>query len=140
MEHLAILSKKGKFLDKILSGKKKIESRWYKSKKAPFGLISKGEIVYLKESGEFVSAKAEVEKVLTFTELNEEKIRYIIQKYGKLICITDSSFEQEKNKRYCILIFLKNAQKIKPFKINKKGYGNMTAWITIESINKIKIS
>ncbi|MCC7552045.1 ASCH domain-containing protein [Candidatus Micrarchaeota archaeon] len=138
MEHLAILSKKGKFLDKILSGEKQIESRWYKFKRPPFGSISKGDIIYFKESGEPVSAKANVEKVLTFAELNEKKIKEIIKKYGKKICIDLSYLNQLKSKKYCILIFLKKPKKIKSFEIDKTGYGNMTAWISIENINKIK--
>ncbi len=43
-----------------------------------------------------------------------------------------------KDKKYCILIFLKNPQKIEPFTINKKGYNNMAAWITIKDIQEIK--
>ena len=87
MEHLAILSKKGKFLNKILSGEKLIESRWYKFKRPPFGLISKGDIIYFKDSGKPVSAKAEVEKVITYKELNEEKIKQIIINGIKYISI-----------------------------------------------------
>jgi hypothetical protein len=138
MEHLAFLSKKGKFLDKILSGEKTIESRWYKFKRAPFGNISKGEIIYFKESGEPVSAKAEVEKVITYTELNKEKIKEIIKKYGEGICINSSYLDELKTKNYCILIFLKNVKKTKPFEIDKTGYGNMTAWITVDKIKKLK--
>lgn len=48
---------------KILSGKKKIESRWYKSKCSPWGKIGKGDVVCFKDSGEPISIKTEVEKV-----------------------------------------------------------------------------
>ena len=75
MEHIAILSKKRKILDKIISGEKIIESRWYKFKKTPFEVISAGETVYFKESGEPVSAKAKVQKALFFKDLNLEKIK-----------------------------------------------------------------
>jgi len=49
-----------------------------------------------------------------------------------------SFFELFKDKKYCILIFLKNPVIIKPFKINKKGYGSMSAWICINKIDDIK--
>ena len=74
MDHLAILSKEGKFLDKILSGEKSIESRWYKFKKTPYETIAAGDVIYFKESGESVTAKSQVSGVLFFDQLNEEKI------------------------------------------------------------------
>jgi len=138
MEHLAILSKKRKLLDKIISGEKKIESRWYKFKRPPYGLIRKGDIIYFKESGEPVSAKARVSKVITYENLNKELIREIIRKYGKLIGIDMSFMEQVIEKRYSILVFLDNVQKISPFEINKKGYGLMSAWITVNDINQLR--
>lgn len=71
MEHLAIMKKSWKLTEKILSGEKKIESRWYKSKRVPFGRISAGETVYFKDGGEPVTIKAEVEKVLQFSEFDK---------------------------------------------------------------------
>jgi len=44
-----------------------------------------------------------------------------------------------KNKKYCILIYLKNPEKVEPFEINKAGFGAMSAWITIPSVDSIKI-
>ena len=62
MDHVAIMKKSWKLTEKILSGEKKIESRWYKSKYPPWGKIKKGDIIYFKDSGEPVSIKAKVEK------------------------------------------------------------------------------
>ena len=139
MEHLAILSKKRKLLAKILSGNKTIESRWYKSKRTPYKNIQDGEIIYFKESGEKVSVRAIVEKALFFDDLNEDKIREILQEYGKRIGVDNSHVKDLIDKKYCTLIFLKDVKEINPFKINKKGYGLMSAWISIDDINKLKI-
>lgn len=138
MEHLAILSKKRKLLSKILSGEKKIESRWYKFKRPPFGSIFKGDVIYFKESGEPVSVKAKVEKIQTYDNLNPPLINKIIAEYGTLIGINSSFIQEVKDKRFCILIYLNSVQKIEPFEINKKGYGLMNAWISIEDINKLR--
>ena len=143
MEHLAIMRKSWGLTKKILSGEKKIESRWYKSKYPPWGKIRSGEIVYFKDSGEPVSIKAEVKKVLQFSDLTHDKIQKILNEYGKEDGITIEEipkfFEVFKDKRYCMLIFLKNPQKIEPFKVDKKGFGIMSAWIAIDSIEKIKV-
>ena len=138
MEHLAILSKKFNLLNRILSGEKTIESRWYKFKKAPFKLIKVDENIYFKETGSPVNVKAKVKDTLFFENLTPEKIKEIFLKYQKQIGTDISYLEQIKDKKFCSLIFLKEVKKIGPFEINKKGYGNMTAWITIDDINKLK--
>lgn len=143
MEHLAIMRKSWKLTDKILSGQKKIESRWYSVKYNPWGKIKKGEKVYFKDSGEMVRIKTEVEKVMQFSDLNPQKVKGILDRYGRDDGIEQEKinefFERFKNKKYCILVFLKNPKEIKPFKINKAGFGLMSAWIVVNNISKIKI-
>ena len=138
MEHLAILSKKKKLLEKIISGSKTIESRWYKSKKAPFNTLSEGDLIYFKESGDKVIAKAVADKIIIFNELTPEKIKDIILEYGDRIGIDLSYAKEINDKKMCMLVFLKNVEKIEPFEINKSGFGIMSAWISVESIPKIK--
>ncbi|MBD3304391.1 ASCH domain-containing protein [Candidatus Woesearchaeota archaeon] len=133
MHHLAILKKEYKLLDLILKRKKTIESRWYQTRRTPYNNIKPGDTVFFKESGQPVSAKATVSKVLQFN-LKQTKAKDIVKKYGKHIGINYSK-KQEKN--YCILIFLKNPKSITPFNINKKGYGLMSAWITVNNIKEL---
>ena len=129
--------------DKILSGEKKIESRWYKTKYKPWDKIKAGETIYFKNSGEPVYIKSIVEQVIQFSDLNSKKVKEILNKYGKDDGIENSGIEKFykmfKDKQYCILIFLNRPEKIKPFLINKKGFGAMSSWIIIDNVNKIKI-
>jgi len=128
--------------DKILNGQKKIESRWYSVKCKPWDNIKKGEIVYFKDSGGPVRIKAVVNKVMQFADLTPKKVKEILDVYGRDDGITQAKipefFERFKNKKYCILIFLKNPQEIKSFEIDKTGFGVMSAWIAIDDIAKIK--
>ncbi|OGM89698.1 hypothetical protein A3J77_01720 [Candidatus Wolfebacteria bacterium RBG_13_41_7] len=142
MEHLAIMRKSWGLTDKILDGRKKIESRWYSVKYKPWDNIKEGETVYFKNSGESVRIKAEVSKVIQFTDLTPKKVKKILDRYGK-----DDGIEKEKilefykrfkDKKYCILIFLKNPTEIRLFDIDKTGFGAMSAWITVGNISKIK--
>jgi ASC-1-like (ASCH) protein len=143
MDHVAIMRKSWKLTQKILSGEKKIESRWYSNKSAPWDRIKAGESVYFKDSGEPVTIKASVERVLQFSELTPHAIKEILDKFGGVdgINISDMSkfYERFKHKRYCLLIFLRNAQKIKPFNVNKKGFGNMAAWLCVRDVDAIKL-
>ncbi len=170
MDHVAIMKKSWGLTEKILSGKKTIESRWYMARCAPWGRIKAGETVYFKNSGESVKIKAKVAKVLQFADLNPKKVKEILEKYGKddgisrglgkhsfvrreshktvptrplvsySVASLDSltAYQLFKNKKYCLLIFLKNPVKIKPFQIDKTGFGSMSAWITIKNISEIK--
>ena len=142
MQHLAIMRKSWGLTDKILNGKKKIESRWYSVKYKPWDSIKQGETVFFKDSGGPVRIKAEVSKVMQFADLTPKRVKEILDKYGK-----DDGIEKEKipeffkmfkNKKYCMLIFLKNPQGIEPFEIDKTGFGAMSAWITIDDISKIR--
>jgi len=143
MEHVAIMRKSWGLTPKILSGQKKIESRWYNIKYAPWDRIKPGEIVYFKDSGEPVTLRTEVEKVIQFSDLTREKVKEILRQYGKddglSIDAIPKFFEMFKDKRYCMLIFLKNPKKIEPFEIDKSGFGAMSAWISVDNINKIKL-
>jgi len=127
---------------KILSGQKKIESRWYKVKYSPWDRIKSGEIVYFKDSGKPVTIKTEVEKVIQFSDLTPEKVKEILYQYGQAdglgIDKIPEFFEMFKNKKYCMLIFLKNPLKIEPFEIDKSGFGAMSAWISVDDVNRIK--
>ncbi len=142
MEHLAIMRKSWGLTAKILAGKKKIESRWYSTKYPPFGRIKVGDFVYFKDSGDSVTIKAEVSKVKQFSDLTSDKVKALLDKYAELDGIEkheiEKYFEMFRNKKYCILVFLKNPVPVKPFKVNKKGYGMMSSWICVEKINDIK--
>lgn len=141
MDHVAILCPKIKMLEKILSGEKTIESRWYKNKIAPWNRIAKNDVVYFKDSSKLITAKAIVEKVMQFSELDIKKIKKIINQYYKQIGIDIKNVDYTNylNKNYCILVFIKNVKQIKPFNINKKGFGNACAWLCISDIDNIKI-
>ncbi len=142
MDHVAIMKKEWGFVEKILSGQKTIESRWYKNKYRPWDAIKKGDIVYFKNSGEPITAKAQVKKVLQFSGLNFDGVKKLLEEYKKGIGIEEkdtAKFERKfRDAHYCVLIFLENPKTIKPFLINKKGFGNMASWITVNNIHEIQ--
>ncbi len=127
---------------KILNGQKKIESRWYSVKYKPWDAIKKGETIYFKDSGESVRIKTEVNRFMQFTDLTPNRVKEILDEYGEDDGIGKEKipefFERFKDKKYCMLIFLKNPTEVDPFEIDKTGVGTMSAWITIDDISKIK--
>ena len=127
MDHIAIMNKSfGDLIAKILSGEKKIESRWSKNKIAPWGKIQSGDTVYFKNSGGPVIAIAEVEKIRQFEKKDFDKAR-------KLFSVSNV---WTKDKNYCVLMWLKNPRKIRPLKINKAGFGMGAAWLSDFKISR----
>lgn len=143
MQHIAIMKKEWGLTDKILSGKKTVESRWYKFKRPPWERVQAGDVVYFKDTAGPVRAKAEVAKVLQFANLTPQKTEEILRQYGQADLGAEEIMPQIRQyvqgKNYCLLVFLKNPRKVEPFNINKAGFGAMAAWLTIDDINKIKI-
>lgn len=137
------MKKSWKLLEKIVSGEKTIESRWYKQRCEAWGKVKKGDIVYFKNSGEPVSLVASVARVMQFADMQPRDVRRILQRYGGPDGIgsddMDSFFQWAKNKRYCVLVFLKKPKSIKPFRVNKTGFGSARAWLTVPDISAIRI-
>lgn len=143
MDHVAIMKKSIKMIPRIISGEKTIESRWFINKSKPFNNIFINDTIYFKTSGELINVKAKVLDVKQFENLDAVNVRELLDKYYRKIGIYDNEidnfYKNIKDKKYCVLIFLKDIERIKEFNINKKGFGSMSAWITIDDINNIKV-
>ena len=144
MDHVAIMKKSWALTEKILTGEKTAESRWFKAKRAPWDKISPKDTIYFKNSGESIVVKAKVTKVLQFDNLNPVKTEEILTSYGKSDLGISHIMPEIKRyvfgKNYCILVFFDNVEKIREFDVDKTGFGAMAAWITTYDINKIKKS
>ncbi len=142
MDHIAIMKKSWGLLPKIASGEKTIESRWYAMKCRPWGAIAAGDTVYFKDSGAPVRLAAEVRKVRHYADLTPADVKKILKTHGAADGIASRDipefYKRFKDKRYAMLIFLKKARPVRPFAIDKKGFGAMAAWISVPKIATIK--
>lgn len=129
LEHLAIMDKDT--INKILSGKKTIESRFSKNKITPYNKVNVGEIIYLKESGGNILATFEIDKVIFFDNLDCQKILAIKNKYNQFINASNDYFNYKSNCRYGTLIYIKSPKAIPPITIYKN---NRLAFLTVKSI------
>lgn len=142
--HIAIMRKSWGLTPKILTGEKTVESRWYKNRYKPWGQIEAGETVYFKDSGEPVTLKTTVGKVLQFDGLTSKKVKELLNKYAKSDGLgiekkeINKYFQMFKDKKYCLIVFLEEPQKIKPFNIDKTGFGAMASWLVVDNINRLK--
>ena len=142
MVHIAIMRKDWRLTQKLLDGRKTIESRWYKNRAAPWGKITAGDTIYFKDSGEPVTIRATVKRVMQVSNLTSKKVHELLHTYGLADGLIQSDipafYERFKDKRYCLLIFLRDIQPVSPFTIDKKGYGAMSAWLTVPEIGSVR--
>ena len=74
--------------------------------------------------------------------LTREVVCHILSTYGAAIGFTPASFSSNVQrlslKRYCILVFLEQVESVVPFTINKTGFGNANAWLSVPSVASLK--
>ncbi len=127
MEHIAILRQP--FFDMVLTGEKTIESRWSLNRIAPYKRVEVGDLIYLKDTGKCVTAKAVVKRV-KFYQLTPSLADEIKRKYGDKIGIDRfKNWRDYRYKHFCTLIWLGNVQTIPPKKVKRS---NGAGWIVVK--------
>jgi ASC-1-like (ASCH) protein len=124
--HLVIL--KSCYLNAILAGRKRIESRFIKTRCTPFGQVHPGDKLFLKESGGPVCATATVATVNNFENLTPEKINQLKQRYNRYVRAGEKYWQSKANCKFGLLVWLKDVQPIQPVRISKKDW---RGWVVL---------
>jgi|SRR3989344_4544565 len=129
MKHLAIF--KGQGAEKILSGEKTIESRFASRRIAPFGLITSGDLVYIKPSGGQIIGQFRVKKVIFYDGLEPGEIKEIRERYEKELAVDESFWTGKDKCKFGTLIFIGNSEKFitSPIKLKKK---DLRGWVVLD--------
>lgn len=73
--------------------------------------------------------------------LTPKRVQELLQLYGKDDGIektrVEEFYQKFKHKRYCVFVFLENPVSVRPFRIDKTGFGALSARITVKDILKI---
>ena len=124
--HLVILKKA--YLDAILEGRKKIESRFTRTRHHGFGRVGAGDKLFLKLSSGPVCATATVAAVKNFENLRQEQIVQLKQQYNQDICADDEYWCNKINCKFGFLVWLKDVKPIEPVRICKRDW---RAWVVL---------
>ena len=131
--HLAILAPG--WIELILSGDKTIESRFSKRRSAPFGKVSEGDVVFMKESGGRVKGAFRVGKVDTIEKLTYELRIAIDTCFREQIFGTPyftEHWDQWKASNHATLIHIAETLEFNtPFAIHKR---DPRAWVVYDHI------
>lgn len=124
--HLVVLKKP--YLEAILAGQKRIESRFSRIRRHPFGQVLAGDRLFLKVSSGPVCAAASVAAVRNFENLTPRQIVEIKQRFNHHIRGSDQYWRSKANCRFGLLVWLSNVKPIEPVRIHKKDW---RAWVVL---------
>ena len=122
-------------IEAILSGVKTVETRFSRNKIAPFGVVSVGDLVYMKPPGEDIVGQFRVKKVFYFEGLIEEDMNKIFADYGQQINVGDEEedgkyYREKRESLVGTLIFIADSERFitSPIKVRKK---DLRGWMVL---------
>ncbi|MHC4478442.1 MAG: ASCH domain-containing protein [Planctomycetota bacterium] len=124
--HLVILKKA--YLEAIIGGRKRIESRFSRVRRAYSGQVFPGDELFLKESSGPVCAVAKVEAVEYFEGLTPKRIAALKHRYNDDIGGSDEYWLNKADCRFGTLVWLKDVEPIEPVRIDKRDW---RAWVLL---------
>ena len=122
-------------IEAILNGTKTIESRLSLKKIPPFGIVSKGDLVYMKPPGAKLVGQFRVKKVFSYEGVTAEEIKQLFSQYQSKIGWGNEAelqkFVKEKvDCPFATLIFIADSERFltPPIKIKKS---DLRGWVVL---------
>ncbi len=125
--HLAIFAEP--FLSMVLSGEKKIDSRFSRIRCAPYGEIGHGDVILLKEVSGPICGLALAQRTWCY-DLGIEPIDRIRDRFGAAIGADDEFWASRANALYATLIELDVPASIAPVSCDKR---DRRGWVSLRS-------
>jgi hypothetical protein len=123
--HLAVLAEP--FLSFVLNGRKTIESRFTRTRCAPFDRIRQGDIILLKQVSGPVCGLV-LAKQTWFFDLHHQPIQTIREQYSGAICADDAFWGLKRGAAYATLIELAEPVSIDAIPCNKR---DRRGWVAL---------
>lgn len=122
-------------IEAILTGHKSVETRFTKFRIVPFGVVARGDLIFMKPPGEEIVGQFRVKKVFYFEGMDAGDVKRIFEDFGDRIQTGNSGedirYQQDKqNANYGTLIFIADSERFitSPIKIQKK---DLRAWVVL---------
>lgn len=123
--HLAVFAEP--FLSLVLERHKTTESRFSRTRCAPFDKVRNGDVILMKEVGGPVCGLVIASRAMFF-DLHCQPIAHIREKYGSAICAGDDFWDQRRDACYATLIDLAEPILIAGFPCDKR---DRRGWVTL---------
>lgn len=140
MDHVVMVDHPSGELDKLLNGDKCMIIRAGMGRKTPYGRVKPGEILYfVNNNGDgLVRAAAVVKSVSNSDMLTPEESRSLLLMKKNELHLEVEQFQEFLNKKYVVLVEVKNVCRVMEFKLEKSVLQNSEDWVPIENIDLLK--
>lgn len=64
----------------------------------------------------------------------------LVEQHLDKLQLTDKQYQRWADKRYLVLIEVREVEAIAPFEIDKSNYGNTDDWLPVEKISRVQVS
>jgi hypothetical protein len=120
-----------KELEAVLNGTKIVDARLSRARISPFGAVSHGDELLLKQPGRPIVGKVLVDNVLYFENLDGEALGKLRKEYAKDLGVDEAFWKQKVDARFATIIFLKRPQRfVAPMKSPKR---DRSAWMVLNN-------
>lgn len=140
MDHLVFVDHASGELDKLLKGEKCMIVRAGMGRKTPYGRVKPGELLYfINNNGDGLVRAAAIVKSVSNTDLltPEESRKLLLLKKNELHLEVEE-FQEFLNKKYMVLVEVKNVCRVMEFKLDKAALQNAEDWVPIDNIDLLK--
>lgn len=104
MSHVAVL--KPEYIQRVLDGRKTIESRLSRVRVAPFARVATGDLIYLKSSGGPIRARAAAGRVWHFDNLCPRRIDLLERRFARRVQAPPEYWRSQRHAKYACFIEL----------------------------------
>jgi hypothetical protein len=124
--HFALMA--GPYLDLLLKGIKRVESRFSKNKGAPFGLLEEGDVVIFQTVGGTIDAVGMVDRCMYFQLSGTRSATSVIAQYQDDLQLLPDFIERKKDSTYATLIWFSELVSVSGPQVLK---GDRRGWVPL---------
>jgi hypothetical protein len=139
MDHIVSLDSGAKEIENLINGTKTMLIHGADAKSIPYGMVSKGDVLYFAydDNPAEIKAKCVVSSVYNSYQLSaEESFEMIIRNQGRLN-LSDDLFYKWAGKKYLVLIEIRDVEEVQPFHINKSTLSDADGWYPAGNLEDI---
>ncbi|OIP32358.1 MAG: hypothetical protein AUK47_20695 [Deltaproteobacteria bacterium CG2_30_63_29] len=122
------------YLDRVVLGKKTIESRFSRNRQSPYGVVRAGDLILLKESSGPILAVATVQRSEFHALASEADTRVLIHRHRDALCLDGAFIELKASSRFASLFFLGEVVEAGPLSVIKT---DRRSWVRLTGKNAV---
>lgn len=125
--HIAVVAPP--YIAMMLEGRKRVESRFTRTRREPWGRVRPGDTVYFKRPGGPLVCRVSVVRVHQYRDLTPARVDELERRWNRLVCAPGSYWRQRRRARYLTLVVLSKPRPVRDGPRTPPLFGR--GWMTL---------